>query len=550
MPTWKVCLLLVWGAVAVPISEGKDDSTEILPVRSEMVPMRDGNRLETDIYLPSEEGPFPVVLMRSTYGRKLGNPESWTQRGYALVVQDVRGRGGSEGRDQAFYADGWRPKFMDGADTVAWIRSQPWCNGKIGSHGGSALGITQTLMAPATKGLTCQYIDSAASAFYGQLSYQGGVFRKKMCEGWLSLQKIPDVIDLWKSHPSYDPFWSYYNAEEVVERVSVPALHVGGWQDIFAKGTIQSFVTRQTSGGKGARGNQKLIMKWSPHGPDVSPDFSWPKSRFDVRVSHEVRRFFDYWLKGIENGVMDEPAVNYYAVGDDRDETAPGMEWRTGDSWPPCPTREMAYYLEPRRTMSLEKPRGKPDKASFHYDPEDPFPTHGGANLFLPSGPFDQRTVNAGRKDLLAFATKPLDKPLEIVGPLRTTLYVSTNCPDTDFTAKVVDIYPKGDEREILMIDGIQRVKYRDGYRKPCPLLESEEEVVRVEVDLWNLCWVVNRGHRLGLQVSSSNYPRFEKNPNTGEDFPKEGESYPVARNTIHMGPEHPSALWLSVSSN
>jgi len=512
-----------------------------------MVAMTDGIRLSTDCYLPNTNGPYPCILMRSTYGRKLGDPESWTKQGYALVVQDVRGRGESEGQDDGFYADGWRPGLRDGADTVAWLKSQPWCNGKIASHGGSALGITQALMAPATGDITCQYIDVAASSFYGQLSYQGGVFRKKMCEDWLTMQGIPHVIDLWKSHPSYDEFWEYFDTEKVADRITAPALHVGGWQDIFAIGTIRSFVSRQTQGGEGARGQQRLIMKWSPHGPDVSPDFVWPENRFDVRVSHEVRRFFDYWLKGIDNRIMDEPCVQYYVVGDDRDLDAPGMEWRTADTWPPCPLQEKVFYLNERERLSLEKRQKKARSLSFLYDPADPFPTLGGANLVLPSGPFDQRKVDKNRKDFLRFDTESLKAPLEILGPLKVRLYVSTSCPDTDFTAKLVDIYPKGDEREILMTDNIQRVKYREGFSTPCPSLDSEDQVVLIEIDLWQLSWVVNKGHALGLRISSSNYPRFERNPNNGEDFPRQGIDFPVARNTVHMSEEHPSALFVSV---
>jgi hypothetical protein len=178
------------------------------------------------------------------------------------------------------------------------------------------------------------------------------------------------------------------------------------------------------------------------------------------------------------------------------------------------------------------------------YDPAQPFPTHGGANLLLPAGPFDQRTVNEGRTDLLKFATAPLERPIEVTGRVRVVLYVSSDAPDTDFTAKLVDVFPAGDDREILMLDNIRRVKYRSGFEAPAPLLVSPDQVVTIEIDLWSISWIYNTGHRIGLQISSSNYPRFEKNPNTGDDFPKE-DNLRVAHNMVHTGKNRPSALFL-----
>ena len=536
-----VLLTVVVSLVFVPVAVAA-------PAGTAMVEMRDGTKLTADYYFPAAgEAPFPAVVMRSTYGR--GSDEfaaEYTNQGYAVVIQDVRGRGGSEGKDDAFYADGWRPNLQDGADTVAWVKTQDWCNGKIGTVGASALGITQALMAPATRLVACQYIEVAASTFYGQVSYQGGVFRKNLCEGWLEAQKIPHVIGLWKSHPSYDTFWTYYNAEAQAADVTAPGLHVGGWYDIFQLGTINTFLTRQYRGGPGAKGNQKLILKWSGHGKDMTPDLKHNENRFDLRVSDFRHEFLAYWLKGEDNGIMDKPAVHYYVMGDDTDPDAPGMEWRTADTWPPFPTSETAFYLKEDGLLSAAGPGPAGKNATFTYDPVNPFPTHGGANLFMPYGPYDQRTANADRTDLLTFATAPLAEPIEVTGHVMARLYVSTDAPDTDFTAKLIDVYPAGDDREILVLDSVQRVKYRHGFEKPAPLLESADQVVEIEIDLWHISWIFNTAHRIGLHVSSSNYPRFEKNPNTGEDFPKE-DNLRAARNTVHMGAAHPSALLLPV---
>ncbi|HIJ73253.1 MAG TPA: CocE/NonD family hydrolase [Candidatus Hydrogenedentes bacterium] len=513
-----------------------------------MVEMTDGTKLATDYYVPEEGGPaFPVILARSTYGRALGmkDGERFNGGGYAFVIQDVRGMGASEGEKNVFYAEGWRESQHDGADTVAWIKAQEWCNGKIGTYGGSALGMTQVLLAPATRDVVFQFIEVAPSSWYGQVAYQGGVFRKSPMEGWLTLIGQPHVIDLYKSHPTCDAFWTYYNAESKAPDITAAALHVGGWYDIFQQGTINNFVSRQNNGGPGAKGNQKLIMKWSPHGPDVTPDYTHNENRFDLRVSHQRDALLDAWLKGNTAAIADMPTVWYYTLGDDAP-GAPGMEWRTADGWPPFPTVDTPYFLGSDGRLTPDLTQAAAGSRSFTYDPANPFPTHGGANLLptLPSGPFDQRKGNEGRNDVLKFATEPLVQPVEATGRVRARLYVSSDAPDTDFTAKLIDVFPQGDEREILVLDNIQRVKYRNGFEEPAPLLTSADEVVEVEIDLWSISWVFNTGHQIGLQISSSNYPRFDKNPNTGDDFPSE-DNLRVANNTVHSGKTHPSALLL-----
>jgi len=512
--------------------------------RTEMIPMRDGTRLVTDIHLPFGKPPFPVVLARSVYGRGV-DPKGFVSRRYAFVIQSVRGRDGSEGRDDCMQADGWREGLRDGEDTVNWLIAQPWCNGKIATWGGSALGITQTLMAPSSDKITCQHIDVAACSFYGQLSYQGGVFRKCMCEKWLTMQKLPHVIDMWKSHPTYDEYWLYYNAEARAGEITAPALHVGGWHDIFAEGTIRSFRSRQHNGGPGAKGNQKLIMKWSSHGPDVSPDYKFKQNRFDVKVSREQEKFFDYWCKGVRNGIMDKPAVTYYVLGDDSDTSAPGNEWRTAGDWPPFATEPTSFFLNPDGSLTPSRPMCAMGAMGFCYDPGDPFPTLGGANLTIPAGPFDQRKAAVGRSDYLEFLSRPLRDPLEVTGEVSVRFFVSTDCPDTDITAKVMDVYPPGDGRRILMMDSILRLRFRDGFEKESPPPESAGQVMEVRFDLGPISWILNRGHRIGLHVSSSNYPRFEKNPNNGLHFPSDATPSRIARNFLRMGDAHPSALIL-----
>jgi len=532
---FRAVVMFVWSLVSTSTSE------------TVMVPMPDGVRLATDYYLPRGKGPFPVILIRTPYG-KGGEAAKmiatrFNSKGFACVIQDTRGSSGSEGRYMGFADDGWG-EHQDGVNTLRWIRQQPWCNGKVATWGPSALGITQVLLAGTGEDITCQYIAVAASNFYGQASYQGGVFRKNLAEEWLKDREAPHVIDIWKEHPTYDSFWTYYNAESRAHLVRAPAIHHGGWFDIFAQGTINNFVSRQYHGGEGARGNQKLIMGPWPHG--VVQEFGelrFPDNyNFDI-VSYQMR-FLNYWLKGEDNGIMDEPAVHYYTMGDCDDPNAPGNEWRTADDWPPFPTEERAYYLTEDGGLTTDLSNVSDGQLSYDYDPEDPCPTHGGANLGLASieiGPFDQRAL-ADRPDVLTFSTPVLEKPIEVTGAIRLKLYVSSNAPDTDFTAKFLDIYPDG--RQILMTDNIQRLKFRNGFEKPDPLPPGT--IGELEIDLWSISLVFNRGHRIGVQISSSNYPRFERNPNTGEDFPREGHTR-VAHNTIYMGPKHPSALILPV---
>ncbi len=509
-----------------------------------MLPMSDGTRLATDIHLPDGDGPWPVIMLRSTYGRVGGGVDGLLKRGYAAVVQDVRGMGDSEGDKHVFYASGWRPDQHDGADTVAWIHGQDWCNGKVGTMGGSALGITQMLLAPATDQVHAQFIEVAPASFYHEGIYHGGVWRKSLGEGWLTMIGQPHVIDIWKGHPCYDEFWQYMNVTAKAADITAPGLFVGGWYDIFQQGTIDAFVSREERGGEGAKGRNYLIMKWSAHGPDVTEDYAFNENRFDLRVSHLREAFFDAYLKGDADALAAFAKVNYYVLGADTND-APGNEWRTADAWPPCATVATSFYLHADGGLSEEQPAEADASRSFIYDPSDPYPTHGGANLLLPAGPFDQRKHSERRTDLLKLASAPLDAPLEITGRVKARLFVSTDAPDTDFTVKLLDVFPDG--RQINILDAIQRVKLRKSYEKPEPLLDSPDTIVEVEVDLWSTSWILNTGHRVGVHVSSSNYPRFEPNPNTGADHPKKGEEKRVAHNVVHMDRAHPSALLLPV---
>ena len=508
---------------------------------TQMIAMRDGIRLATDCFVPrAKKTPAPVVLVRTVYGRTdksyRSTARTLNMNGICLVVQDTRGRFDSEGDDRVFMDDGWG-ELQDGADTVAWLRSQPWCNGTVVTMGGSALGIAQVLMAPATGDLAGQSIWMACSSVYN-IAFIGGVWNKSLAEDWTKAQANDYILETWRGHPTRDAFWDQFDAEAQAVRVTAPAIHFGGWWDIFQQGTINNFVTRQYSGAVGARGNQFLVMGPWAHainqklGDLVLPgNYTFPETKLEGDL-------LDYWLTGKGPEVMENPRVYYYVLGDVDNATAPGNVWRTAEDWPPVETQPLELYLGPANTLSPALPAAAATYA-YTFDPANPCPTLGGANLTLPAGPFDQRSVSV-RDDVVRFATAPLEAPLEATGRITVRLFVQSSAVDTDFTAKLVDIYPDG--REILLTDGILRLKYRNGMPTPEPVAPGD--TAELSIDLWSFSIIFNAGHRIGVQVTSSNYPRFEINPNTGADFP-DGTGSVSAVNSILTGPAHTSALIL-----
>lgn len=507
-----------------------------------MVPMRDGVRLATDIYQPeSLHGPRPVIFTRGPYGK--GGVKSLTKsacsKGYIVVSQDMRGRHDSEGDDDVvFHNDGWGER-RDGQDSLDWIAKQTWCDGKIGTYGGSALGITQTMMAPGAPGsLKAQWVLSAFSDMYSQCAYQGGAWRKSLIESWLDATKFdPRSRDTFLNHPRYDAFWAETNAEDQASRVNAPGVFLGGWYDIFLQGTINSFVTIQDRGGPGARGRCRLFV--GPIGHGVFTTLRYPaNSRFPDEA--DAFRFFDRHLKGKTDRGDAEKPVHYYVMGDPTDPKAPGNVWRAADRWPP-PSRPTPFYLHAANRLSTDRPAGDDDRLSFRYNPTDPVPTLGGQNLGLLVGPADMRPIES-RKDVLVFSTNPLTEPVEVSGRVLAKLFILSDCPDTDFTVMLTDVYPDG--RSMLVTDGLLRARYRESFERE-ELLEPSK-TYELTVDLWSTSLVFNKGHRIRVLVSSSNAPRFEPNPNTGR-LPRADLEHRVATNTVRISAEAPSHILLPI---
>jgi predicted acyl esterase len=520
-----------------------------------MIPMRDGVELATHVYLPTKgEGPWPVLLIRTPYGNdpksELNIARLSYTDDYALVFQDVRGCFDSKGEYHPFYDDGWGEN-QDGYDTVKWIGDQSWCNGKIGTAGISANGIVQHLLAGTTPpGLSCQFILAASTDFYSQIFYHGGVLQYSDALGWLEYLNASYWLDTLKEHLTYDSFWELFNVEAKTENINVPAYHIGGWYDIMLKGTINGFVTRQADGAEGAKGNQKLIIgPWTHLGlnynyagiPQVKQgELTYPLNSI-LDWSKISKNWNNYWLKGEDTGIMDEPPVLYYVMGDTSNPIAPGNEWREAETWPPFDLIPTPYYLHSGVILSPDNPGDDGASSTYSFDPENPVPTQGGANLFISAGPYDQRSVE-DRDDVILFTTSILEQPLEVTGDVKVILYISSDVLDTDFTAKLIDVYPDG--RSMLVTDGIIRTRYRNSITTP--ELMTSGTVYRIEIDLWATSIIFSKGHRIRLVISSSNYPRFDVNPNTGGD-PFDKETMTVANNTIYYNKTYPSHILLPI---
>jgi hypothetical protein len=505
------------------------------------VPMRDGVKLGTDVYLPSTNGAFPVLLTRTPYNKALGaGPgEDGARHGYATVIQDTRGRFASEGANLPFDND-----VEDGFDTVEWILKQPWCDGKIGTFGGSAGAITQMQLASSgNPNVLSQHLVVGGPSLYFDVVYSGGVFRKSLAEDWLRITKFsPDALKLWTSHPGYDAYWQARDLTPRYDRVNAAAVHIGGYFDIFAQGTIDAFVGYQERGGPGARGRQKLIMGPWTHGvfSEQAGELPFPNAKRPPNNLRDQWRWFDHTLRGVANGIAREPSVTYYVMGDVSDTNAPGNTWRTANQWPPVAATPTAFYLRADRTVSRAKPAAAAP-LSFSYDPTNPVPTLGGPELTIPAGPKDQQSIES-RPDVLVFTSEPLAEPLEVTGRVRAKLWAASDAPDTDFFVRLCDVYPDG--RSFNICDGRLRARFRQSFQQQTLLKPGE--VCEFDVDLWSTSIIFNQGHRLRVHVTSSSAPGFDPNPNTGEAF-RQSSTTRVAKNTIYCDSERASRLLLPV---
>jgi len=581
-------------------SGGKDlvyaqAATAAAPARYEVVlehnvaaKMRDGVTLRADIYRPRAEGKFPVLLERTPYD-KTGEREFGTKgaaRGYVVVVQDTRGRYASEGEWYTF-----KNEANDGYDTVEWAAALPYADGKVGMFGGSYVGATQFWAAiahpPHLAGIAP---DVTASNYHDGWTYQGGAFEQWFNQSWASgltedtlrrassrittplewrsvlpladypLRAAPDMKALapyyadWLAHPSYDQYWKALSIEEHYARIHVPVFNLAAWYDIFLGGSLRNYeFMKSKAGSEAARKGQRLLVGLGGHAGgweqrkigDV--DFG-EKAPFDGDAL--VLDWYDMLLKGVHNAFAGGKPVRIFVMGRN--------EWRDEDDWPLARAKETKYFLHSggdansaagNGVLSTDAPASglaaAQTKDTFEYDPANPVPTIGGPLCcrgdLLKAGPFDQKTSEE-RKDVLVYSTAALAKDVEVTGPVTAELWVSSSAVDTDITAKLVDVAPNGFAQNLT--EGILRLRYRDSQERPEPLKPGA--VYKVTVDLWATSNVFLAGHKIRLDVSSSNFPRFDRNLNTGEEQARATRTAKATNSVVH-DKEHPSALILPV---
>lgn len=529
--------LLLATAVGSAAAQAPRGATE------EMTPMRDGVKLATSIYLPKGEGPFPVVLTRTPYGKDAGlsvlSTDRYLKAGYAYVVQDCRGRFRSEGEYKTFEND-----REDGFDTVEWIARQPWCNGNIGMSGASAMGITSLLAAIAQpEALKCCYVIVAPESFWTEATFIGGVFKEADTSGWLTSQGVADQIPARRAALANPTAENEQDIALFRHQIKIPIYHVGGWYDIFSVGTQGNFSFLHNQGADGARGRQKLLMGPFGHG-GLQGDLKYDGGGGILSALADEMKWFDYHLKGIDNGIADEPPVKYYQMASARKKAfSPKNGWRTSDNWP-IASRPTKFYLHGDRTLSTKEPAVSDSSTTYEFDPKNPVPTVGGANLTIPLGPMDQREIG-DRPDYLRFETPVLEHDVTIAGRVYLDLIAATDGPDTDFMVKLVDVYPDG--YEALILDQPLRTRYRNGHTPDKVQMMTPGKPTRMTVELGGTANTFEAGHRIAVHVTSSNHPRFEVNPNTGEAPGKNDLPPRTARNTIHHDAAHPTALVLPV---
>lgn len=509
-------------------------SLAISAPQTHTVAMRDGVKLATDVYLPEGDGPWPVIFLRFPYNKAMGagiGPDA-NKRGFAFVAQDTRGRYASEGENLPFDADGQADGKWDGYDSAEWIAKQPWCNGKIGTWGGSAGAITQYLLAGTGQpNVVSQHLTVGASSLFRDSIYRGGIFRTAMVEDWLTGTKFESrALDLWTKNY---PLTYYWLDREIVSRygkVNAAGMHIGGWFDIFAQATLDAFLGYQTQGGPGAKGKQKLVMGPWTHAVlnDKAGDLAFPGTRATPGDVHDPWKWFAATLKGEANGILEAPAVTYYTMGAIGEDGSPGNQWRTAAAWPPVKTRGRTLYLSADHKAAFEPPT-ESGKLSYASDPANPVPSIGGYELTIPAGPKDQQPIES-RPDLLVFTTEPLSEPMEVTGNAIAHIKVASDAPDTDLIVRLCDVYPDG--RSFNICEGALRLSLREGLDHQVWLKPGE--MVSVEIKLWPTSMIFNRGHRLRVHIASTSFRALEPNRQNGQPL-RTGDNR-IANNAVFLG--------------
>ena len=590
---------------------------DVLRETDVMMPARDGVRLATDIYRPVPETgshgtKLPVLLHRTPYDKAVPATQEIAQQlavaGYVVVVQDTRGRHRSEGVFEKYYAY----DAYDGFDAIEWVSKLPYCNGKVGMFGTSYAAHTQ---ADASKlnppHLSTMVLNMGGMANAWNHSVRNdGAFEMGRQYTWAWEQALADTknpvakamltneheFDWYAALPlrkglnplsiepvyegyyldeatrsDYGPYWQTLGMQwekYYAQTADVPMLHIGGWYDIYLRGTIENF---QKLGQMKKSPMRLLIGPWTHHGDmfDYAGDvaFGPDAALLDFDTGFHLR-WFDFYLKGIQTPVSTQAPVRYFLMGtgdghkDTHSRLFHGGQWRDAQQWPPAESRLTLFYLHGDGSLSQHKPStSEPAATTFDFDPTHPVPTiGGGVSKRLKDGAYDQRERPdmpgsrapylplRSRQDVLVFETEPLQEDVVIAGPVEVTLFVSSSGTDTDFTAKLVDVYPPSKDFpegfDMNLTDGILRASYRDE-AKTRTLLKPGE-VYKLTVRPYDTANVFKKGHRIRVDISSSNFPRFDVNPNTGEPLGENRRTL-VVQNTVFHEDKHPSSVQLSL---
>lgn len=550
---------------------------------------RDGVTLYADIYRPVGDGNFPVLLQRTPYNKD--NTADFgrmaAEHGFMVVVQDVRGRYTSEGEWYPF-----KHETDDGYDTVEWAAGLPHSNGKVGMFGGSYVGATQMLTAighpPHLAGI-CPVV--TASNYHENWTYQGGAFEQWFDESWMSglaqdtanrlikhdtnalvgdrvlpltdypafnIRSVPSGSELtrelapyfidWVEHPLYDSYWKQWAINENYDKIQVPALTISAWYDLFQGGSLENYLGMKAhAGNEAARQGQRLLITIGGHagtGRKIGAvDFGTAAAEYDENAL--TLEWYEYLFQGKQNQFASDKPVRIFVMGENK--------WRDEAAWPLARAKDTKYYLHSEGkansaagdgSLSLEA-KGDPAPDGFIYDPANPVPTVGGPlccdSDHLAPGPQDQKDVEA-RQDVLVYSTPALDRDIEVTGPVTLDLFAKSSAVDTDFTAKLVDVWPNGFAQNLT--EGILRARFRDSEIEATPIVPGK--VYEYKIDVWSTSNVFLKGHRIRLEVSSSNFPRFDRNLNTGKSAAESADMVKATQTILHDA-AHPSALVLPV---
>ena len=537
------------------------------------IKMRDGVELSADIYRPDAPGKFPTLLRRTPYvkasggARAIDRVRKYVSHGYVVVYEDVRGRGDSGGEFVPYRTDG-----IDGYDTIEWCAAQAWSDGKVGTFGGSYEGVNQWLAAVqqpphlttmiALVSPSDPFVESPTGIPIPQdISWYfftaGHVLQNIDAVDWNRVYEHLPIIDLdevagrrdqnWKDlfdHTTLDAWWEPLRYQNKFERVRVPVLHISGWYDDEQVGTPLNYIGMTTKGATAdIRKNQKLLMGAWPHAVDSTSklgdvDFG---SADLIDLDGYMLRWFDYWLKGKDTGIMSEAPVRIFVMGTN--------EWANENEWPMARTQWTNYYahssgrantLSGDGVLSTAEPAAEPADG-YRYDPKNATPFITAPSFAQIGGPDDYRSVEA-RDDVLVYSSEPMKRDTEVCGPIRAEVWAASSATDTDFMVKLIDVWTDGYAERLS--DGMVRARYRDGMES-ASLIEPGK-IYRYSVDVWNTCEMFKVGHRIRVEIASSAVPKFDRNPNTGEPLGRT-TTMQVADQKIFHDREHPTHLILPI---